>query len=311
MALPMMQLITNAVILPGPMGRASRIGWLSLAEPSRRKVRWLSRAGFMFVSQIFVYPIKSTRGIAVDETHVDISGPVRDRRWMLVDSEGLFLSQRKLPRMALIQPWLDGTDIVVDAPGMPSLLIPAWSGEGEWIPVTVWRDRLTLPHPKQVCSDWFSSFLGQTCRLVYLPNSVNRPVEAPFDAPEWRVSLADGFPLLLLTDASLDLLNSKLPSPVSVERFRPNFVISGAAAAHEEDEWRRLRIGSAQLAVVKPCARCSTVLVNPETAAVGIEPLRTLAEYRRRTTKVMFAQNALVVTPGQLRVGMPVEVFKS
>ncbi len=129
----------------------------------------------------------------------------------------------------------------------------------------------------------------------------------PFDDPKWRVSLADGYPLLVVTQSSLDLLNAKLASPIGMERFRPNLVIAGATP-HAEDSWTGLQIGSVQLAIVKPCARCSTVLVDPTTAKVGREPLRTLAEYRRMPRSVMFAQNALVVTPGQLRVGTAVEI---
>ncbi len=173
----------------------------------------------MVLSQIFVYPIKSVRGIAVDETLLDVSGPVQDRRWMLVDSQGLFLSQRKLPRMALISPSFDGTNLVVTAPGMVPLVISEWAGEGETMTVTIWRDKLTLPHPNQLYSDWFSRFLGRPCRLVHLPDTVARPIEPPFQESPWRVSLADGFPLLVLAQASLDLLNHKLPSPVGVERF--------------------------------------------------------------------------------------------
>jgi uncharacterized protein len=263
----------------------------------------------MVLSQIFIYPIKSARGTAVSETPLNTSGPARDRRWMLVDEEGLFLSQRKLPQMALIYPRFEGDDLVVTAPNMPPLTIPSWSGEGDWIPVRIWRDQLTLPHPNRAHSEWFSAFLGRTCRLVYLPDTVRRHVEPPFDQPEWRVSLADGYPLLLLTQASLDLLNERLASPVGIERFRPNLVISGTAP-HAEDDWRRLQIGSVQLAIVKPCARCSTVLVNPNTAEVGVEPLRTLARYRRLPRSVLFAQNALVANPGQLRVGASVEVLE-
>ncbi len=262
----------------------------------------------MFLSQIFIYPIKSARGTAVAETQLDISGPVRDRRWMLVDEDGVFLSQRKVPRMALISPSFEEVDLVVTAPGMSPLRISEWSGEGEWISVRIWRDHLTLPHPNQAYSAWFSAFLGQSCRLVYLPDSVARPVEPPFDQPEWRVSLADGYPLLVLTQASLDLLNEKLISPLGVERFRPNLVISGTAP-HDEDNWRRLQIGSVQLAIVKPCARCSMVLVDPNTGSLGIEPLKTLATYRKRPRSVMFAQNALVVNPGQLQAGTAIEVL--
>lgn len=264
----------------------------------------------MVLSQIFVYPIKSARGTAVAETLLDTAGPVRDRRWMLVDEQGVFLSQRKLPRMALICPRFEGADLVVTAPGMSPLLILSWSGEGEWLSVKIWRDRLELPHPNQAYSDWFSTFLSQPCRLVHLPDTVARPVEAPYNRPEWRVSLADGYPLLLATQASLDLLNERLRVPVGIERFRPNLVISGTAA-HEEDNWRSLRIGSVEIAVVKPCARCSTVLVDPSTGQLGIEPLRTLARYRRRPRSVMFAQNGLVVNPGQVRVGTPVEVLET
>lgn len=263
----------------------------------------------MFLSQIFVYPIKSLRGIAVSETQLDTSGPLRDRRWMLVDHEGVFLSQRTVPRMALLRPRLEGAGLIVTAPKMPPLLISEWSGEGDWLPVRIWRDHLTLPHPNQSYSDWFSAFLGLPCRLVYLPDTVQRPVEPPYNQPESRVSLADGYPLLILTQASLDLLNEKLSAPVTVERFRPNLVIS-KTSAHDEDNWRRLQIGNVKLAIVKPCARCSIVLIDPGTAQPGIEPLRTLSRYRRMPRSVMFAQNALILNPGHLRVGESVDILE-
>jgi uncharacterized protein YcbX len=261
----------------------------------------------MWLSQIFIYPIKSARGIAVPEAKVSSSGPLQDRRWMLVDEHDVFLSQRKLPRMALIEPRFEGNDLVLTAPGMSHLVIPPWSGEGEWIPVRIWRDHLKLPHPNGRYSDWFSSFVGRPCRLVYLPDSVTRHVEPPFDDPKWRVSLADGYPLLVVTEESLNLLNAKLASPIGMERFRPNLVVAGASP-HAEDSWTGLQIASVRLAIVKPCARCSTVLVDPTTAKVGIEPLRTLARYRRMPRSVVFAQNALVLIPGQLQVGTAVEI---
>ncbi len=264
----------------------------------------------MLLSQLFIYPIKSVKGIAVSEMQLDTSGPLQDRRWMLVDEEGLFLSQRKLPRMVLIEPRFEGSDIVLTAPGMSPLLIPQWSGQGQWIPVRIWGDDLTLPHPDQTYSDWFTSFLGRPCRLVHLPGTVTRNVEPPFQDPQWRVSLADGYPLLVLTQAALDLLNSKLTSPITMERFRPNLVITGTAP-HAEDTWDKIQIRSVQLAVVKPCARCSIVLVDPATAQSGVEPLRTLAQYRGMSRGVMFGQNALVVNPGRLQVGTPVEIAEA
>ena len=264
----------------------------------------------MVLSQIFVYPIKSARGVAVNEAAVDSSGPLQDRRWMLVDENGSFLSQRRLPKMALLSPRFAGDDLVVEAPEMSPLVIRGWSGEGDWAPVRIWRDSLQLPHPNPEYSAWFSAYLRQACRLVHLPPTVIRPVEPPYDRAEWRVSLADGDPLLLLTQASLDLLNQQLTVPVTVERFRPNLVIAGTPA-HEEDQWRRLRVGEVEMAVVKPCARCSIVLVDPHTGERGLEPLRTLARYRRKAQKVLFSQNALVTAPGLLRVGMPVEVLEA
>ena len=262
----------------------------------------------MLLSQIFIYPIKSARGVPVNETPLEMSGPVQDRRWMLVDEEGQFLSQRRLPRMALLSPRFETDNLVVEAPDMPPLVIPKWSGNGDWIRVRLWRDQLLLPHPDARYSQWFSSFLGHACRFVHLPDSVIRGVEPPYNNHPWRVSLADGYPLLLVAQASLDLLNEQLRSPVGMERFRPNLIITGALA-HEEDSWCRLRVGEIELHVVKPCARCSIVLVNPATAERGIEPLHTLARYRRKPQKVMFAQNALIVTPGLLRVGAPIEVL--
>ncbi len=229
---------------------------------------------------------------------------------MLVDDGGLFLSQRRLPKVALLSPRFESDDIVVEAPGVSPLVLRSWSGEGDWISVRLWGDQLCLPHPNPKYSEWFSSYLGQSCRLVHLPQTVARGIEPPYNSAEWSVSLADGYPLLLVAQASLDLLNERLRVPVGMERFRPNLVIAGAAA-HEEDSWRRLRIGSVELAVVKPCARCSVVLVDPRTGERGIEPLQTLARYRRKPQKVFFAQNALVTVPGLLRTGLPVEVLEA
>jgi uncharacterized protein YcbX len=243
---------------------------------------------------------------------VDVSGPVRDRRWMLVDEDGLFLTQRNQPRMALIVPRFEGEDLIVEAPGMPAIRIRSWRGEGEWLRARVWHDELRLPEPDPVYSEWFSSFLGRSCRLLHQPDQVVRPVEAPYDSSQWRVSLADGYPLLLLGQASLDLLNAKLDEPVTIKRFRPNLVVAGSAA-HAEDSWRRLRIDEVELAVVKSCVRCAIPLIDPETGETGVEPLRTLAGYRKKpnSNNVLFAQNALVTRPGLLRVGDEVEVLEA
>lgn len=276
---------------------------------SSRSHRTLAVAELPYLSHIFVYPIKSIRGIEVDEIRVDVSGPAHDRRWMLVDQDGVALTQRTQPRMALLAPRFQGEDLVVEGPGMRPLRIPEWKVGGEWVPVRIWDDDLQLPHPNPAHSEWFSSFLGQRCRLLHLPDQVVRPVQAPFDRAPWRVSLADSFPLLLIGQASLDLLNERLPQPVTMARFRPNLVIAGSGA-HEEDGWHTLCIGEVEMTVAKPCVRCAIPLVDPVTAEVGVEPLRTLATYRRKpdSSKVLFGQNVLVTKTGLLRAGDAAEV---
>lgn len=239
-------------------------------------------------------------------------GPVHDRRWMLVDDDGMMISQRTQPRMTLIESRFEGDGLIVEAPGMPTLRIGAGPGEGEWFRGQVWDDELRLPEPDREYSEWFTKFLGQSCRLLYQPDEVLRPVEAPWNTPEWRMSLADELPLLLISQASLDLLNEKLDAPVTMERFRPNLVIAGCSA-HEEDGWARVRIGEVEMAVVKACVRCAIPLVDPETGETGVEPLRTLAQYRKKpdSNKVLFGKKALVTKPGVLRVGDEVEVLET
>jgi uncharacterized protein len=266
------------------------------------------------LSQIFIYPIKSARGIALEQTRVDVTGPARDRRWMLVDSEGGFLSQRRFPAMALLASRFEGENLIVEAPGMPPLRVRLSCGCAETIPVRLFDENLRLP-PLDPCYDeWFSTFLGFPCRLVHLPDSIVRPIEPPWNTAPWRTSLADGYPILILGQASLDLLNEKLEEPITIARFRPNLVIAGTAA-HEEDCWRRVRIGEVELALVKACARCAIPQVNPETAETGIEPLQTMARYRtgirNGNRKVFFAQNALVTAPGLLRCGQTIEVLEA
>ncbi len=154
-----------------------------------------------------------------------------------------------------------------------------------------------------------SGFLGRPCRLVFLPPDILRPIEKPFNGAGSTVSLSDGYPVLVISEASLELLNTHLPAPVGMDRFRPNLVISGCAP-HQEDSWTRMRIGSVELAVVKPCARCSIVLIDQGSGVSGVEPLKTLASYRRTEGKVMFGQNALVTKEGTLHTGLPVEVLE-
>lgn len=265
------------------------------------------------LSRVYTYPVKSCGGIAVEQVALDDRGLRHDRRWMLVDGEGRFLSQRRLPEMALISASFHGDSLLLDAPGLSTLALPlepAPSDLGPRIPVGIFEDRTWGSAVGTEAHRWFGSFLGMECRLVYMPDDIVRPVDPRYAQKQDRVSFADRFPLLLLAEASLTDLNSRLKVPVTEDRFRPNLVVSGGEA-FGEDGWRRLRIGENGLRVTKPCARCAITIVDQATGIKGAEPLRTLSRYRRRDNKVMFGQNLAHDDPGELTVGDRVEVVEA
>lgn len=266
--------------------------------------------GRVFLSQLLIYPIKSVRGVSLESVQVDAGGPRYDRRWMLVDAEGEFLTQRSLPRMALISVALATDQLQVAAPGMPLLSVPLQTPGAAQLQVRVWRDTVQAALVCEEADGWFSEFLKTRARLVYMPETTVRPVDPSYSQEGDRVGFADGFPFLLISEASLEDLNSRLDEPVSMLRFRPNLVVRGADA-YAEDGWREIVAGSLSLRVVKPCARCSIVTVNPETAERGREPLRTLAEYRRVGEGVFLGQNLIHNSLGTLHVGDPVSVVSS
>jgi uncharacterized protein YcbX len=260
------------------------------------------------LSDLRLYPIKSCGGIAVDEWEVDERGLRHDRRWMLVDETGSFMSQRKLPRMALIKVRLESDGLVVDAPGMSSLQVPFGPPDGKPMLARVWND---LVEAQTVDDDsWFSEFLEASCKLVYLPDESVRPVDPAYAEPGDLVSLADGFPFLLISEASLADLNARLEQPLPMDRFRPNLVVGGCEP-FAEDGWRGVRIGRLTFRVVKPCARCTITTVDQESATKGKEPLRTLVRFRRAGNKVLFGQNLIHDGTGTLRIGDPVQILRS
>ncbi len=262
------------------------------------------------LSQIHVYPIKSAGGISPEAWEVDERGLRHDRRWMLVDEAGRFMAQRRSPRMALIGVRLEPDRLVVDAPDMPSLEVPLQPPEGKPRLAQVWNDLVEVLTVGAEAERWFGEFLGVRCNLVYLPDEAVRPVDPAYARTGDRVGLADGFPFLLASEASLADLNARLQSPVPMNRFRPNLVVQGCGA-FAEDGWRLIRIGGITLRVVKPCARCVITTVDQRTATTGKEPLRTLARFRRAGKEVLFGQNLIHDDKGALRVGDPVEVLKA
>lgn len=290
--------------------RASRAAWGSIRiifppRPSHPGVADVQ------LSAITVYPIKSAAGIPLDRAAVDDFGLRHDRRWMLVDGAGRFLTQRVLPRLALIRVALTDEALEVTAPGMPPLEVPFEPVRPVARQVEVWRDRCEALGYDGGVSRWFAEFLGVECGLVYFPADGARPADPAHAPPGTRVGFADGFPFLLISQASLDDLNARLDArhqpPVPMNRFRPNLVIDGCAP-FAEDGWREIRVGGIRFTLVKPCARCSIPAVDQATGERGTEPTRTLATYRRRDGKVWFGQNLVHHDRGMLRVGDAVSV---
>jgi uncharacterized protein YcbX len=249
-----------------------------------------------------VYPIKSAAGIAVTEWDVDQFGLRHDRRWMVVDEHGEHVTQRTQPRLALLRPSIVGERLRVAAPGRAPLDLPLEPQAAVTTRVTVWRDACAAHWMGERAAAWFSEFLGQRCSLVHMPEATVRPADPVYAPAGVRVSFADAFPFLLISQESLADLNRRLPTPVLMNRFRPNLVIAGGEP-YLEDRLTAFRIGTLELRAVKPCDRCVLTTIDQATAEGGPEPLRTLAGYRKVDGKVYFGQNVVHLTAGRLGVG--------
>ena len=263
------------------------------------------------LSSIHIYPLKSCAPLALDQADVEARGLAHDRRWMVVDVDGKFLTGRELPRLTLIhaRPHRDGS-LRLEAPGMPALRLDPPQAGGERVTAKVWDDAVAPLLASSAAHTWISAFLDQPCHIVSMDADCMRPIDTAYAAPGDEVSLADGFPLLLISQAALDHLNSKLALPVSMLRFRPNLVLTGVAA-HAEDNWKRVRIAQIEFDIVKPCTRCVFTTVDFERGErdPSGEPLRTLIGYRRGEKGVTFGQNLIPRGTGTLRVGDAVEVI--
>ncbi|MFZ5556611.1 MAG: MOSC domain-containing protein [Pseudomonadota bacterium] len=260
-----------------------------------------------------IYPIKSCAGVALEEARVTPTGLARDRHWLVVDEQGAFLTQRVLPRMALVRPELGAQTLRVSAPGMGPLSLPL-DGAGARLDVAIWRDTCSAIDQGEIAAAWFSDFLDRGVRLVRFDG-----VRPRLSDPRWAgdsgatTEFADGYAVLVASEASLAELNARLPAPLPMNRFRPNIVIDGVEA-FEEDYVGTLSVGGAELRLVKPCTRCVVTTTDQATAqrAADNEPLTTLATYRRREDMdgVCFAMNAIVTRVGErpVRIGDEVEI---
>nr|MBI1232844.1 MOSC domain-containing protein [Cytophagales bacterium] len=255
----------------------------------------------MTLQDIYHYPVKSMGGIRLDCATVLIPGLEHDRRWMVVDGEGNFVSQRSVPEMALMglekregRFWIKDKQHPEDA-----IAIPARGNTAPTKEVRIWDDRVTALLVDPVVDAWIQSKLKIFCQLVYMPDFVHRPVDTRYAVSNESVSFADAMPYLLISQASLDFLNAKLKVPVPMDRFRPNLVIRGTEP-FEEDQWDCIEIGPVRFKVTKPCARCVMVSVDQETGASGKEPLATLASFRKAGNKILFGQNLIALNEGKI-----------
>ncbi|WP_257254817.1 MOSC domain-containing protein [Endozoicomonas sp. SESOKO3] len=264
------------------------------------------------VSHLAIHPVKSLKKISVDQAVIDRMGFVNDRRWLVVEPDGKFMTQRHYPKMALISaiPHEDG--LTLSASGMDDLIIkdPERQSEVSQVRVVVWKDELQALDAGEAASQWLTESLGVPCKMVKFSEQVNRQVDLRFANKGDNTAFADGFPFLLTTEASLQELNSRLDTPITMDRFRPNIVIQGAGY-YAEDHWKRIKIGEVVFRVAKPCSRCVMTTVDPvKGVKTGKDPLMTLSGYRRTEMGVIFGQNLIHESEGIIRLGDAVEIIE-
>ena len=291
----------------------------------------------MNISEINIYPIKSLKGIALSEAKVEKRGLRYDRRWMLTDREGMFFTQREVPKMAAVSVAVNGSGLKVSGEGFGDLSIPHEPDSAERQTVAVWDSRVEALAYRGSINEWFSDVLSKACQLVLMPEASERHVNKQFDTGTDIVSFADGYPLLLIGEGSLEDVNRRILEtktdeeresfvPYPMNRFRPNLVVKGSES-FAEDRWRTIRVGEAVFRVAKPCARCVMTTVDQTRGEFdGKDPLKTLATFRlakqvwpdrfesfgQNATAVLFGENLIPENPGvTVRVGDEVSVIEA
>lgn len=266
----------------------------------------------MHLAEINIFPVKSLKGITLTQAVVEDRGLRHDRRWMLVDADDRFLTQREFPVMAKIEIGLKEDSLVASFEDQ-KLEVPSHPSTNDFRSAQIWRSTVRSEFYPDEVNRWFSAILGIDCRLVAMPEGAHRAVSPEYAVRRFKdvVSFADGYPFMLLGQASFDDLNSRLRDPVPMNRFRPNFVVAGTEP-FAEDSWKVIRIGSTVFHVVKPCERCVLTTVDQSRGEKdGKEPLRTLSIYRTVRGKVLFGQNLIAESSGgSVKVGDELEVLE-
>jgi uncharacterized protein YcbX len=254
------------------------------------------------LSELYIYPVKSLGGISLQTSEVEERGLKYDRRYLLVDENAQFITQRDYPQMAFLKlSFAEGGFRVLNIKNNLNTMIPFESQSTEVIKVKIWDDVCNAVQINKELDNWFSNALNKRCSLVYMPGKERRVVEKKYFEDEHIVSFADAYPFLIIGQASLDDLNSRLKIPLPMDRFRPNFVFTGGNP-YEEDGWKDFLIGNLKFKAVKPCARCVITTTDQETAIRNEEPLKTLSNYRMVNNKVMFGMNVICNKTGTLIV---------
>ena len=263
------------------------------------------------LSNLTYYPIKACRGFDVAESRVERMGLADDRRMMVVTPEGEFLTQREYPRLALVTPVLKNNSVTLSAPNFDSMQF-AVQRSGTPTMVNIWKSKgVHAIDQGGESAQWFSDWLGVSVRLVHVADGYKRKLNPEYSvSAEDHTGFADGYPILIISEASFLDLNSKLISPLSMNRFRPNIVVQNCEP-FAEDTWKRIRIGDVEMALVKPCPRCEVTTIDKETLERDKEPLKTLATYRKQEGGAMFGMNVIPLNQGTIKTGMSVEILES
>lgn len=264
------------------------------------------------VSELYIYPVKSLGGISLKEAKMTPRGLEYDRRWMLVDEHNIFMTQRTVREMSLLQCLIADEQLVVYHKLNPErkINIPLNQYGEEKTEYEVWGDPCVGRNVSSEADRWFSNILGLTCRLAYMADDSIRPVDTKYASHGEITSFSDGYPSLLISQASLDDLNGRMEIPIPMNRFRPNIVFTGGSA-FEEDTMRKFRIGNILFEGVKLCARCAIPTINQDTGEMAKEPTRTLAKYRARNKNVYFGQNLIHTGEGLIRIGDEIEILET
>lgn len=263
------------------------------------------------VSALVTYPVKSLAGNTHQQMSIGRLGPEGDRRWLLVNDRGEFVTQRQFPQLSLVSACVEAGELVLSERAVQPLRIGVNDviADGNAVMVRVWRDEIAALDAGDVAALWCSRLAGVSLRLCYLADEEARSVDPDYGSPGDVVSFADGFPFLLINEASLSMLGEDAGQPLDMRRFRPNIVVSGADP-FAEDEWRRLRIGDVEFDVVKPCSRCVIPSINPATGEREADIMQVMKRYRRDDGVVYFGQNLIHRGTGSVAVGAGVTVLE-